>query len=254
MGKVNLNLNTKEFEKEITKIKQVLISSINSAVHGIAEESYYKVMELAKQRLPKNLGDKYIQGLNFEQINPTSWVISLETKEANELEDGISGYDLRETLLRSKKLVSEGRNAGKPWVQTSKTGNKFARVPFSPKGIKRPNNVNDLAQVIKSVKGRGVNGAIQNIDQVFMSAATGKPIIGKVATAINAPEANLKGLTKYQKMQGEEVLSFYKVYRTISNAPSKMGGWRIPDKKGIKIFDEIQNYVDKAIEDLINKL
>lgn len=249
----------KNLEKSLESASDQITESFHSAIRSAAEAAYASIVAKAQSELNSTRGD-YLRGLSFEALDDNSFLITLDGKWPNALEDGFAAYNLTEKLLQSKKVVDVGSRAGQPWVQQSKprkgkASHKFAHVPFERQPFAKAGQAGDLAKSIQAMKATNAKGELQKITSVFKDPS-GRPLEGRVAVAHPSTVSNpmLEGLTKYQSLgvdsRGKEVVrSVYMTFRTISEIGKP---WIHPGFKGLHAFEEAERDIDAQIMKIIN--
>lgn len=257
MADIDIKIKAQELGLALYSLAESLEGEFNQSIADIAHGAHARIIAEAQEKLHSTRQD-YLKGLSFEKIGKNEYLISLDGDFANALEKGWAPYDMRTSLLKSKKTVSVGSRAGLPWVQLSKKGKKFAHVPLE----KKPTNsggATDLASAMRNIKIENAAGKKQRITQIFKDI-NGNPMEGKVAVArgltadIGAGFKDLEALTKYQRVYKNEqtgkerVESTYISYRTISENGS---GWMNKGNDGLKAFEQTEQWIDKQIEAIL---
>jgi hypothetical protein len=252
MSDISFKIRAELLGKQIENLAPQVEDEINQAVKNLAHAAY---TGMTARIQAMSISDKsrkdYLNGLKFKDLGDDSYLIYLDGDWANKLEQGFGPYSIRDVLLKSKKIVGVGSRSGEPWVRKAKDGHKWAVVPFEHKPHVNPSG--DLAQDIKKMMAKGVNGQVQAIGKVFKNAE-GKPITGKVASVnpSDATNPNLAGLTKYQHVsKSGRVSSVYMTYRAISETGKD---WVHPGSAGYQLFKQAEEYVEKEMDNIIKTL
>lgn len=253
MSDLSIKLTAEKLGKSLKNVSSRVEQEMQDAVKNLANAAYASMVTQVQNMGmdPKNRQD-YLRGLQFTQIGDNAYMIHLEGDWANKLEDGFPSYSLKEVLLRSQKRVEVGSRAGQKWVREAKDGHKYASVPFEHKPYAA--KAGDLAAEIKKMNALNRQGQKQRITKTFKDDF-GKPIIGKVATAIfeegTTPE-NLKGLTKYQYVSDKgKVSSIYMTFRVVSENST---GWINPGFSGYQLFEQAEREIEKELENIVKTL
>lgn len=251
-----------------------LEDEINQAVKDAAHAAYASIAGKAQSKL-KSTRQDYLKALQFTELGDNEFLITLNGKLANDLEEGFPAYDLVPGMLKSNKTVTTGKRAGQPWVQETKPKgengekHKFAHVPFEHKPFSKEGDTN-MADAIKSLTALNLSGKDQKITQIF-KAPDGSPMEGKVAVMLPPKTLSqahktmalgytdnpmLQGLVKYQKVQKSEsgkesVQSIYVSYRTVSE---KGKPWIHKGFGGVKAFDDAEKELLKQIDQILKVL
>lgn len=252
MADLSLKLIADQLGKSLENLAPQVEAEINQAVENLANATYASMIaKIQSMGLdPKNRQD-YLRALEFQKLGEGTWIIFLNGDWATQLEEGIKPYSIKEKLLASTKTVQVGSRAGEPWVRKSKTGNRYAAVPFEHKPFSGEKS-GDLAADIKKLTARNSAGKLQPLTKIFKDLE-GKPLVGKVAvTGKNDKNPNLSNLTKYQFVSSKgAVSSIYMTYRMVSDSSS---GWQHPGTAGYGIFKEAEAYVQDELENIIKTL
>jgi hypothetical protein len=251
-----LELRAQELGLDINNLAQGLEREFQEAVAQTATAAYAKIVASAQLKLG-SLSQEYLKGLDFQKIGKNQYLIILEGKFSNSLEQGIPSHDMKKTMLASKALVSEGSRAGQPWVQNAKDGHKYAYVPFPKNPFSKASP--EIARVGNIIKGftaqNRATGMSQKITSVFKDGQ-GNPLEGNVASVSGHGLKDLENLVKYQKVQRNEksgkktVQSVYMTFRTISeNSPA--GKWMHPGRDGLRAFAEAEAIVAKELDNIL---
>lgn len=247
-GSFKLNIDTSEFIVELDNFSKDLQSALTDSVSLVAEATYNELANRVKSaNISNSLKDVYLNSLNVHKVEKNSYIIEIQGNEAERVEAGSPAYNMRDVLLNSKKLVSSGSRAGRPWVRTSKKGNKYAAVPFAHKISAK--GVTDLASAIKKLEATSRQGIKQRISKIYRDVNSGEPLQGKVASVTNTNIQNLMGLTKYQYKVGKQIKSFYFTFRTISDGVSS--GWMHRGTGGVHAFRDIESFIESQFEEII---
>lgn len=254
MSDFSVQLTAEKLGKSLENAGEQLEQQVNEAVRNLANAAYASMVSQIQARKmdPKNRQD-LLRGLNFTDIGNNSYVIDLQGDWANKLEDGYPGYDMKQTLLSSKKKVEVGSRAGQDWVREGQNG-KYAAVPFDHKPYAAGSG--DMAQDIKKIMAKNRQGEDQPLTKTFKDDF-GKPIAGKVASvkADMLPDGvskNLGGITKYQHVSDKgKVSSIYMTYRIISE---NSNGWFHPGWDGYHFFEQAEKDVERELENIVRNL
>lgn len=260
-----LKFETADLRKQIELQGDDLVEQIQNAVRDVATAAYAHIVSKAQKDLNKTRAD-YLKGLKFETLQDDMYLIYLDGKFPNSIEDGWSGFPMKEHLLGSKKIVSVGSRAGEPWVQKSKEGKRFAHVPFEQKPYAKTQGASDVASLLMNLKVQNDKGKMQKMTSVFKDQG-GNPIQGKVATYRTSAQDRAKGLsikglegvTKYQKtyenpQTGKKTTqSIYLMFRTVSDK-SPASAWYNKGFAGLHAFKEAEAIVERELDNILKTL
>ena len=251
MADFSLKISAESLGKTLEGIGEQVQRELEGAVEDLAYGAYAKIAADAQAKISNpDSRQAYLKGLEIIDLGSGSFLVTLDTEEANKLEDGYDSYSMKDTLLKSNKVVQVGKRAGQPWVQKNQeTGSKFAHVPIQMRPASKEAG-NDLGKEIQNMMGKGKDNRRQRITKIFRDAQ-GKPIEGQVATGIS-DNPLINKITKYQKVgKSGSVSSTYINYRTISESSS---GWQHPGHDGYGFFKEAEDWVAGELENIIGTL
>lgn len=256
MADINIKFRAAELGKSLENLAYEVQQELDQAIKDTANAAYATIVAKAQADLNSTRAD-YLKGLSFEELGNNTYLITLEGDWANALEKGFSGFDIREWMLSSEKVVQVGTRTGQKWVQTGASGQKFAHVPFEHRPHSKAPKTSDLAQAIKKLQTHNRSGRLQKFTSIFKDDA-GKPLEGRVASIKKVKDfPQLDGITKYQKIYKNEstgkqsVQSVYMTFRTVSEAAES---WRHPGFEGLRAFDEAEKWVEEQIDTIIMTL
>lgn len=234
------------------QINETTRAAVSEAVAQTAQDAYQQAKVYALSRLDTT-AMQYANALEFNQLAPGVYSVGLR-EEAQHLEEGYSGFDMKPGLLKNAKKVS-------------KLGFKYRSIPMEQKGKGKPGTtrgsmLSDLKSLRKAFGDKGIT-----------KDATGKAILGKTlafnrnsvgrwsASGVGAaqlpvkdiPQApiheNLSGVVKYQfQYKSGKVGSQFVVFRTVSQNPNAKGKWRHPGFDGVKAFPDLEQWVIRQLE------
>lgn len=249
-----LELRAQELGLDLKPLEKELERQFEDAIRQTANAAYAAIVAKAKSQLG-SLQQEYLKGLDFRVLGKNQYLIVLDGSFANAIERGIPPHDMKDTMLKSKSLVTQGPRAGLPWVQTAKDGHKFAHVPrqHSPSSKANP-EAQRLGGIIKGLTAMNRQGRAQRITSIFKDSY-GRPLEGNVASVGNVGIKDLDNLVKYQKVSKTKsgktkVESVYMTYRTISeNSPE--GKWQNPGRDALNAFKEAEELVSKELDNIL---
>lgn len=260
-----LTFDTKDLQKQIELKGEALVEQIQTAVKEVAIAAYAHITAKAQKELNKTRMD-YLKGLKLDSLGDDTYLIYLDGKYPNSIEDGWAGFPMKEHLLGSKKIVSVGSRAGQPWVQKTKDGKRYAHVPMEQKPYAKTQGASDMAGILKGLKVQNAAGRMQKMTSVFKDPF-GAPMQGKVATyrtsaADKAKGMSIKGLegvTKYQRtyenpQTGKKTTqSIYLMFRTVSDR-SPASAWYNKGFAGLHAFKSAEALVEKELDNILKTL
>lgn len=256
MSEINIKLKAQALGKALEDLSYEVENDLQEAIANVVAAGYDSIVGSAQLELHSSRQD-YLSGLSFHKLGGNEYLILLEGKFPNALEEGYSGFDVKEGMLNSNKVVNVGTRSGQPWVQKAEDGHKFAHVPFQHRPFSKEAKSADIGQAIKKLKATNQQGVEQKFTKLFKDN-DGNPMQGKVAVVKEVkgfPE--LDRITKYQKVYKNEktgkesVQSLYMTYRTVSE---NGGDWTHPGYAGLHAFDDAEKWMDSEIDNILNRL
>lgn len=258
-GEFSLEIRAEELGLDLEMLAGESERAFREAISSVANATYAHIVAKAQQKL-KTTRQDYLAGLKFSQIGKDSYLISLDTEWANMLEEGFSGEKMKEQMLSSEAIVTQGRRAGQKWVRKAKAGHKYAAVPFGHK----PGAVgSDIHQAMKALLAPNSQGGMQRLTKVFKDI-NGQPI-DSGAGAASRPVARvtdvsglddlmanrMQGMVKYQRVVKDKsgkskVQSIYQTYRTVSEIGKTWKGY-----DGLHAFADAETYVAAQIDKIL---
>lgn len=254
MADFSVKVRAHELGKDLENLSKETTRELNQAVKDLSNAAYANMVARAQAGLGSTRAE-FLKGLSLDQIGENTYLITLDGKFANALEEGWSPYDMRESLLKSKKTVQVGNRAGEPWVQQGQNG-KYAHVPFQHRPFSKEAKTGDLNAAIRKMTTYNRQGRKQKLTSIFKDDF-GNPLQGKVATIKDSDIPELANITKFQKIYENKetgkstVQSIYMTWRTISENGD---AWNHPGFEGIKAFLEAEKFVEQQIDIIINTL
>lgn len=239
MSTISVKIRAEALGKTLENISEALQAQLNSAIGAVAHSAYSEAIRLAQEKLHSTQLN-YINNLSIRKIDDNIWTITLFGKTANDIENGYPGFSIRDNLLKNA-------------TKTSKDGSKYVDVPLTyepfAKSSASPKTTDLRSAALALIKQNG-------IDKIIRDQA-GAPIQGVVAriatTGSQFPESYLSGLTKIQKTYNGATQSTYLTFRRVSEK-TPANKWLHPGFKGVKIFDEIEQYIETEIDRIIEAI
>lgn len=268
---LNLDLSgALELRKELEpKIQRAL----NEAARDLATQTHAHILEEVQSKL-HSTRDKYIAGLEFKQVNDSTWVISLD-KSAMWIEEGMPEHEMLDNLLSSPK------------AKTAKDGSKYMVVPFDHKKgptqqTQAQKSLTDTikqemakrkipyAKVETDANGQPKLGMLHKFDIMKTPLKThdgpgqGKGPIGQVRQGPTGIPF-LQGVRVYQKKVKDQATGKDKVqrgimtFRVASSKHKGTGRWVHPGLEAKKFFEEaqdwaLQQWVQRIVPDIMRRL
>lgn len=245
---LTLTIKSSDIAKDIEqKIKKKIEADLIKAVETLANGAAKHAEKLAKERMPKSLGNIYTNNIYVEQISDNIMEVGIR-KEAYWLENGRKGGFMEELLNR--KSGSE--------VKTDKEGNRYRVIPFEHStGTKDMSSSSDSQDLIKELKGflksKGVN---YSKTRGLSLDESGSPRIGKTHSFSikdmrgkrkNAKDLsqNLQGVSVHQSLNEKtgRIERNIMTFRVISEK-HKGSKWEHPGRPGEKILEDVYRWVE----------
>lgn len=259
-----------ELRKELEPKVQ---NALNEAARDLATAVHAHILEEVQQKL-HSTRDKYIAGLEFKQINDSTWVINLD-KSAMWIEEGMPEHEMLDNLLASPK------------AKTAKDGSKYLVVPFDHKKgpTQQTQAQKSLTDTLKyemakrkipygkietDSSGKPKLGLLHKFDVLKTPLKThdapgqGKGPIGQVRQGPTGIPF-LQGVRVYQqkikdKASGKEsVKRNIMTFRVASSKHKGTGRWVHPGLEARKFFEEaeqwaLEQWTLKIVPDIMKRL
>lgn len=250
MADINIRLKAEALGKDLEDLSYEVQQQIEAEIQNVARMGYDMIVASAQTDLQSSRQD-YLSGLKFHTLGPNEFLIVLEGQLPNSLEAGYPGFDIREGMLKSKKIVEVGSRAGLPWVQKARDGHKYAHVPFEHRPFSKAAKSSDLNEAIRKLNAINMEGIEQKFTKIFKDPS-GNPLEGKVASVREVKGfPNLDGITKYQKKYKDAVQSVYLTYRTVSENGHP---WMHKGYEGAHFFDRAEKWLDEKIDEVLERM
>lgn len=254
MSEFSLKLSTDKLSKSLENLAPALEEELQAAVKNLAEVAYANIVANVQTIDRDSFRRDYLNNLRFESMGDHEYLIFLDGKWANEIEDGFPAFDMKKTHLKSEKRVEVGSRAGQPWVRTAKDGHKYAAIPMEHKPMSA--KAGSLDAEIKKMKTTNAFGKDQSVTSVFKDM-NGSPMSGQVfkADPIDFPDLHkdLQNLVKYQYVHDSgRVTSLYMTWRMLSE--NSTAGWINPGHDGYDFFSEAERYVSEELDNIVKRL
>jgi hypothetical protein len=238
MADFKLEVNIPDITKQFKECQAEVEVAVRTAVGGLAASTYAKSVEMARDKL-KSTYNTYVDALQYEKITDNIWVVSLDMDKAGWIEDGRKAGFMEE-LLRGKS------------AKTSKTGKKYAVIPFqhnknpsqqSPKALNLTNQVKDFLEK-KNVSYQKLEF---NKDGSPKMGLLHKFDIESAKPSEKAQHPALKGLAIYQRKNAEgQVKRDIMTFRVITEDHKADGRWVHPGRQPAHIIDDVYNWAIQA--------
>jgi hypothetical protein len=240
MPNLKFFINAEELAKEMKDFKVEVVQALEDGVRQLSAMTYAKVTELAQEKLTATR-KIYTDNLEYKEVSPGLWVVSLD-EPALWIEDGRKSGSMLNDLLRKG-------------AKTSKDGHRYKAIPFDHG--KPPSQMDPFARMLVAK----VRSELKKASIPFKKleyTPEGSPRLGKLHTMnISSPYPSkvashqaLWGLNIYQtKTVGGEVKRDIMTFRMASDAhPEK---WIHPGRPPAEFFETALIWAEKEFEDNI---
>lgn len=238
MSNLKFFINAEEIAAEFQHFKVEVEEALTESVKALAASTHAKAIEIANKELHSRR-QTYLDNLNFEEVTPGLWVVSLD-EPAMWIEEGRKSGSMVEDLLRHG-------------AKTAKDGSRYKSIPFDHG--KSPANLTPFGrQMVTKIKSslKSFNVPFKKIEY----NKDGSPRLGKLHTLdIPSPKPTsrastpaLFGVSVYQSQGANgKVRRDILTFRTVS---SKHEGskWIHPGLEGEKILDQALAWAEKTFE------
>lgn len=245
--RLNFLVDADSIVAELQNFKQEAKKAIEDGVKALAASTHAKVKEFASSKL-STTRKMYMDNLDFQEVQPGIWVVSLDAP-ALWIEEGRKSGDMTEDLLKNN-------------AHTAKDGSKYKAIPFehskapSQQGAFQKEMVRLIKQVLRDESSRiGAKIPFKKLEY----NPDGSPRIGLLhkfditspkPTARASHEA-LSGLRIYQTQTAEgKVRRDIMTFRMVSSK-HKGNKWIHPGREGDKFFEQALEWANQAWENEI---
>jgi hypothetical protein len=231
-----LTSHLKEFKVEAQKM-------LEEGVKAASAMTYAKAQELAGQKLRTRL-EEYRKALHYREVTQGVWVVELDEK-ALWIEDGKPAGSMVDDLLRNNPKVN-------------KKGQRYKAIPFDQADGARAEGSEKLTNILNllktELKARGIPY------KKLETNPDGSPRIGKLHKFnVESPKPTAKastpalyGVSIYQReTQRGKVQRDIMTFRIVTDEHKREGKWYYPGKEGVKIFEEVYDWVSREWETTI---
>ena len=249
--RLNFTVNAEELVAELENFKQEAKKAIEDGVKSVAEMTHAKITELAQSKLHQTRSI-YTDNLDFKEVSPGVWLITLD-QPALWIEEGRKSGDMTEDLLRKGAKISAD-------------GHRYKAIPFeqskSPSKAS-PYQTNLIAKIKAAIKAENVVRQSNKKELLTYKKLQvdekGSPRLGlvdrlKVSSSMPSSRASyetLAGLAFYQtKTKSGKVRRDVMTFRIVSDK-HKGSKWIHPGREPSNFFEEALAWADRQFEDVI---
>lgn len=236
--KLNFFIDAKALAAEMKNFQAEVERAIEDSVKSVAAMTHAKVVELATEKL-NTRRRAYLDNLDFEEVVPGVWVISLDD-QAMWIEEGRKSGDMTEDLLRKG-------------AKTAKDGSRYKAIPFDQ--AKPPSQTSQFGkEMVRKLKSELKKYGVPYKKLEYN--ADGSPRIGKLHEFnIESPRPTsrastpaLYGVSIYQSMgKSGRVKRDIMTFRMVSSK-HKGTKWIHPGLDGEKFFEQAYEWATQTFE------
>jgi len=238
--KIDIKAKIKGFDKDFENLGESIVKDMQRKLELFSKAAYNEGLRLASERLGTSLVH-YQNNLRYEKISDNIYQIFLiEDSPAINIEEGMTGFDMKPGFLRSNKAK-----------QTKSGEGTYLDVPFriQPHSQSRANKrIVDMRSAVQAaVNDRTVEKRIKN----FNKDSKGIERFGDVTRYLNTGDPRTEGLVKITPPKTRS--SRYFLFRRVSNN-SPSSSWLHPGHEGAKIFPDLEAFVNEGIDKLLKNI
>jgi hypothetical protein len=240
MDEFKFEINVDQLTAHLKDLKEEAQQMLTEAVKAASSMTYAKAQELAGEKLGSRF-KTYRDALRYREVGPGLWVVELDEK-ALWIDDGKPAGSMVDDLLRNNPKVS-------------KKGKRYKAIPFDQGDSARVGeneNLKNILQMLKvELKARGI--PYKKIE----NNPDGTPKLGKLHKLnIESPKPTkmastqaLAGVTIYQTMTARgKVRRDIMTFRVVTDDHKREGRWFHPGAEGVKIIDEVYEWINRTWE------
>jgi hypothetical protein len=234
--------DVKSLVSELKEENKRLQTEVRNVVGALAGSAHAKVLDIANDKL-RSLSKKYKDAVDFNPIDKDTWIITIN-KEALFIEDGNQPWSMYDSISKSPK------------AKTSKDGYKYLTIPFEHS--KAPSEQSDNAKALTGEIKKYLS-AMQIPYKKIQYNPDGSPKLGLLHKFdILSPTGRekeghkspiLAGLSVYQRKDEKgKVKKDIMTFRVVSEKNKGDGRWEYPERQGVKILDEVYEWIGHTWE------
>ena len=245
----NIKFDLSQLEEQFSYFKDIN-KKVAKALDMLAGEAYEKAIKLAQQKL-KSRRDTYLKHLSFTkegQGDNTVYIIML-TEEALWIEDGVKEHNMKDTHLKGKDkvIIPFNHNKNIPSMMPQKQAEMYKEVKSFLKKNKMSLNkpiLNKTGSPTISTPGNVKPAAsFGSVPSKHVSKKSGKSLLDNL---------NIYQHESTSKSGKKKITSTAMTFRTLSKDSSD-SEWQVPDLKGVKILDEVYDWILQNYEKILQK-
>lgn len=248
---ITLNLALGPLTDLNNTLKPKIDAALKNAAQSLAMQAHAHLLEQVQEKL-HSTRERYVDAVNFQQVNNDVWVISLD-QSAMWLEEGMDEREMIAGLLKSPK------------AKMAKDGSKYLSVPFQHnKGpTQQTSAAQDLTATVRQElqkrqipygkierdeSGKAKLGLLHKFDimkdpvKSHEGAGQGHGPVGSVRQGMTGIPF-LQSVRVYQRqMAGGAIKKGIMTFRTVSSKHKGTGRWVHPGIEPRKFFDETADW------------
>jgi hypothetical protein len=237
--KIDLKIKVGDLIKSIDNLGKDLVQDLQNQIGVLSKTIYNEGLRLADQRL-KTTSSLWKDNFKYQKVSDNIYEIYLiDNALAEDFEEGFGSFDMKPGFLNSSK------------AKTSADGKtKYMDVPFNIKPHAKSaagERIMDMRSAVnEALKDEAVSKRIEEYNQ----NSSGLTKFGKVTRFDNIKDEKVKGLVNVKPPNGP---SKYFIFRRVSSN-SVSSKFMHPGFKGANIFQDLEKYTDKSVDDLIKRI
>jgi len=237
--KIDVKFKVEEVVKSIDGLGKSIVKDLKSQLGAFSKLVYNEGLRLADQKL-KLSGPIWKDNFKYAKVSDDVYEVYLvDDSIANDYEEGFEGFDMKPGFLGSGK------------AKTTKDGKgKYFDVPFQVQPTAKSQASSKVTDMRSAVKAVLADKTVSKKIEEFNSQSGGLARFGTVTRFEGITDSKVKGLVNIKTPSGS---SKYFIFRRVSSNSLKTK-WNHPGFGGAQIFPELEQFVNKGIDDLIKKV
>lgn len=218
-----------EFDLELTaeELSEGIQANLNAAVASTARSMETKAHEIVERRL-KSGKSLWKKGFQLNKVDDGFWVLSVEGKLANMMEDGFGTGEIKRMLLSGNRAKVN-----------AESGKKYVDVPIAQDADSMTGNIGRTNIQVSQFK---------NADEMLKEITTSDWKKGGVKKEQRIVK-RIEDIIQTRKKNSSSTK-----FITIRRVSESSQGWPLTPYGGAKVLDELDMYLEKAFEESLSKL
>lgn len=219
-----------EFDLNLTaeEITGGIKSNLEAAVANTVSMTSNEARKRASEKLKLGL-DHWNKGFKVNKIDSGFWVIEIEGKLANMMEDGFAAGEIKRMLLNGNRAKSN----------QAKSGKRYVDVPLKL----------DADAMTGSIGKTSVNvSQFKSADELVQSIKTSDWKKGGIKKEKRITQ-RVEDVIKTRKPSSSN-----SQYITIKRVSENSTGWSTKPFEGAKVLDNLDNYIERSFFESLNSL